>query len=416
MIARAHSPILRGSVAALAVAIVLAGWPGTRQVVAAGSSPTPAATPIPTAALQTTLDTLRAKYGIPGISATIIWPDGRSWSGVGGYANVRLRTPVTRSTPFAVGSITKTFVAALVLELVEEGKLGLDDQVVRWLPTAPVNPATTIRQLLDHTSGVYDFFSNKLIDPALISAKRRVWTPTLDLRYVKDPYFLPGAGWHYSNTNYVLLSQIVRRVTGSSVPAQIRSRFLGPLRLLSVSYQGVEVSRAPIAHAYTFLTSSPTARAIDQSDGSPIIPFTSVTTAAGSAGALAASSWDVARWARALYSGRVLKPESLAAMSDVSRSVPFRPIHPYGLGLQEQAIGGWRAVGHGGRLIGTRAVVRYFPDTGVTMAVTTNQWRTDPDVIVKALVGIALPPPPTPTPTPTAAPILGPTPAPSYLP
>jgi D-alanyl-D-alanine carboxypeptidase len=363
------------------------------------------------------LSAIRAKYGIPGVSATIIWPDGRSWWGGAGYANVATRTPVTRSTPFAVGSITKTFVAALVLELAEEGRLGLDDTVVRWLPTAPVDPAVTVRQLLDHTSGVYDFFSNSLIDPALIGNKRRTWTPTLDLRYVKDPYFAPGAGWHYSNTNYVLLGQIAQKASGGTgVAAQLRTRFLGPLRLLSVSYQGAEPPRAPIAHAYTFRTAGAAARPIDQTDGTAIVPFTSVTTAAGAAGALAASSWDLARWARALYRGRVLAADSLGAMLDVSRSVPFRPIYPYGLGVQQLAIGGWPAIGHGGRLIGTRAVMRYFPDTGVTVAVTTNQWRTDPDLVVKALVAIALPPPPTPTPTPTLTPTPTPTPSPTALP
>jgi D-alanyl-D-alanine carboxypeptidase len=249
---------------------------------------------------------------------------------------------VTRNTPFAVGSITKTFVAALILRLAKEGRLGLDDPVVRWLPTAPVDPAVTVRQLLDHTSGVHDFFSNKLIDPALAGNKRRVWTPALDLRYVKDPYFVPGGGWHYSNTNYVLLGLIAQKASGgTSVPAQLRARFIDPLRLLSVSYQGAEPPRAAIAHAYTFGTAGVAARPIDQGDGSAIVPFTSVTTAAGAAGALAASSWDLARWARALYRGRVLAPDSLGAMLDVSRSVPFRPVYPYGLGVQQLTIGGW---------------------------------------------------------------------------
>ncbi|MFZ5854539.1 MAG: serine hydrolase domain-containing protein [Chloroflexota bacterium] len=366
------------------------------------SAPTPALVtgPIPSDALQAALDQFRARYGIPGLSATIIWPDGRAWSGASGYANIRARTRVTRSTPFAVGSITKTFTAALIVKLAEEKRLGLDDPVVRWLPTAPVDPAVTIRQLLDHTSGVYDFFANRLIDPALVGAKRRVWTPALDLRYVKEPYFAPGTGWHYSNTNYVLLGLIARRAGGASVAAQLRSRFFQPLRLLSATYQGAELPRVPVAHGYTFATSSVSARPIDQSDGTAIAPFTSVTTAAGDAGALAASSWDLARWARALYGGRVLRPESLAAMLDVSRTVAFGPPRPYGFAVQQVSLGGWTAVGHSGRLLGTRAVMRYFTDSRIAIAVTTNQSRTDPDRLVAALVGIILPPPVAPPPAP----------------
>jgi len=348
---------------------------------------------IPSDALQAALDEFRVRYGIPGLSATIIWPDGRAWSGASGYANVATRTPVTRSTPFAVGSITKTFTAALVLKLAEEKRLGLDDPVVRWLPSAPVAPAVTIRQLLDHTSGVYDFFSNRLIDPALVGARRRVWTPALDLRYVKDPYFAPGTGWHYSNTNYVLLGLIARRAGGASVAAQLRARFFGPLRLLSATYQGAELPRVPVAHAYTFVTSGAGARPIDQSDGSAIAPFTSVATAAGDAGALAVSSWDLARWARALYGGRVLRPESLAAMLDLSRTATFAPPRPYGFAVQQVSLGGWTAVGHSGRLLGTRAAMRYFTDSRIAIAVTTNQSRTDPDRLVAALAGVILPPP-----------------------
>ncbi len=275
---------------------------------------------------------------------------------------------------------------------------------MRWLPSAPVGPAVTIRQLLDHTSGVYDFFSNRSIDLALLGAKRRVWTPALDLRYVKSPYFAPGAGWRYSNTNYVLLGLIARRAGGASVPAQLRARFFEPLRLLSATYQGAELPRVPVAHAYTFATSSATARPIDQSDGTAIAPFTSVTTAAGDAGALAASSWDLARWARALYGGRVLRPESLAAMLDVSRTAAFSPPRPYGFAVQQVTVGGWAAIGHDGRLIGTRAVIRYLPESRIAIAVTANQWRTDPDRVVAALVGIILPPPVPPSASPAPTP------------
>lgn len=383
-------------------------------------SPWVSPSPIPSAALTEALGELRRKYGIPGMQATIIWPDGRSWSAITGFANLAARVKVTRATPFSVGSITKTFVAALILRLAEEGRLSLEDPVARWLPGLPatkVPPTVTIRQLLDHTSGVYDYFSNDLIDPALTGAKRRIWTIPMDMVYVKKPYFPAGTDWHYSNTNYIVLGQIAELAGGASVPAQLRARFIGPLRLLTASYQGVELPRLPVAHAYTFASGSATARPIDQSDGTRIAPFTSVTTAAGPAGSLAVSSWDLARWAQALYGGRVLQPDSLAAMTDVSAAT-LVGAKPYGLALQELTIDGWRSIGHGGRLIGSQAVMRYFPDLGVSIAVTTNQWRTSPDVVVRALAAIALPPAaaPTPSPSPSATPSPTPTPFPTPTP
>lgn len=344
--------------------------------------------PIPKAALTQTIAALRAKYGIPGMQATIIYDDGRAWTDFTGFANVRARIAPIPATPFAIGSITKTFVAALVLQLAAEGRLTLDAPAAQWLPGVAIDPGVTIRQLLSHTSGIYDFFSNPTIDAALTASKRSVWTVARDLKYVKAPYFPAGTDWHYSNTNYILLGVIASAVTGQTVPAMLRARFFGPLRLTSAVFQGVERPRIPVAHAYTFATTSTRATPVDQGDGTGISPFTSVVTAAGVAGAVAISSWDLARWSRALYTGKVLSPDLLAQMEDVSLVRSFTPTS-YGLGMQETTIGGYTALGHGGRLIGTQAVMRYFPQLHLSIAVTTNQWRTTPDVVVSALVKLA---------------------------
>jgi CubicO group peptidase (beta-lactamase class C family) len=130
---------------------------------------------------------------------------------------------------------------------------------------------------------------------------------------------------------------------------------------------------------------------------------------------MAMSSWDLARWARALYGGSVLQPDSLAQMLDVSATSALGS-KPYGFAVQQTTVNGWTAVGHGGRLIGSQAVMRYVPELGVSIAVTTNQWRTTPDVVVRALASIALPPaPPPPPPSPSPSPSIALTPAPSYV-
>ena len=152
--------------------------------------PTPAPTSIPAASLQARLDALRLQYHVPGVSVTIIWPDGRTWIGVKGWADVGRHVPVVTGTAFAVGSVSKTFLAALILQLVAENRLSLDDPVLRWLPAAKVRSGVTIRELLDHTSGLYDFFANPNIDAAILAWDRptrpgsETWP---DLRHLDCP-------------------------------------------------------------------------------------------------------------------------------------------------------------------------------------------------------------------------------------
>jgi D-alanyl-D-alanine carboxypeptidase len=374
-------------------------------------TPPPAQTPIPAAALQARLNAIRVQYHVPGVSATIIWPDGRSWTGVNGWADVKQHVPVAPTTAFSVGSVSKTFLAALVLQLADEGRLSLDDPVLRWLPTAAVPADATIRELLDHTSGLYDFFSNPAIDTALLANRRQAWTPARALGYMRAPYCAAGTCWHYSNSNYVLLGQVVQQVTGNPVATELRRRFFAPLRLVRTFVQGAEPARGTVATSYEVLGSGSSIRTVSQGDGTAISPFTSVVTAAGSAGAIAATSRDLAVWARRLYGGAVLRPAALAAMLDVSHSVGAGSALPYGLGVEEVSLGGRLTEGHNGRLIGAGATTRYLPDSGFSIAVVTNQDRVSPDVFAAALLAIAFPPPPTPSPTPSPQPV--PVPAPS---
>lgn len=400
-------------------AVVAAAGPSASPAVTAGPTPSPAPTPspvptpIPAGALQARLNAIRVQYHVPGVSATIIWPDGRSWTGVNGWADVKQHVPVAPTTAFSAGSVSKTFLAALILQLADEGRLSLDDPVLRWLPTALVPADATIRELLDHTSGLYDFFSNPAIDTALLADRRRAWTPARALGYMRSPYCTPGTCWHYSNSNYVLLGQVVQRVTGNPVAAELRRRFLAPLRLVRTFVQGAEAARGTVATSYEVLGSGSSIRTTSQADGTAISPFTSVVTAAGSAGATAATSRDLAVWARRLYGGAVLRPDALVAMLDVSHSLGAGSALPYGLGVEEAWLGGRLTVGHNGRLIGAGATMRYLPDSGFSVAVVTNQDRVSPDTFAAALLAIAFPPSPPPIgpPTPSPQPVPVPTPS-----
>ncbi|HEX7950013.1 MAG TPA: serine hydrolase domain-containing protein [Candidatus Limnocylindrales bacterium] len=398
------------------------GSPAPTPIPTPIGTPTPTPTPLPVtieekrAALSATLLRLRATYGIPGISAAMTFPDGTTWIAKAGFADVARRRAVTPTTEFAAGSISKTFTSALILRLAEEGRLSLDAPVRTYLPALAVNPAITIRQLLDHTSGLDDFFMHSAIDKALLARPTRVWKATDSLRYMARPYFKPGTGWHYSNTNYLVLGMVAEAVGGVPLATQLRQRFFGPLGLRNTYYQWVEKARGPLAHGYRFTSPNPRQKGIDVSDGTAVIPFTSVVTASGGAGSIATTATDLVRWARALYGGTVLQRGTLAAMvDDATVTTALKSSVPYGLGVQVVTVDGRQAMGHSGRFLGFRAVMRWLPEEGIAVAVMTNQSRTDPNVLVRDLLRSVLgvpPPAPVSTPTPAATPTPIPTPLP----
>jgi D-alanyl-D-alanine carboxypeptidase len=349
------------------------------------------ATPSLRAALDARLDVLRVKTGIPGISVSIVFADGSRWDGTSGMADVAARRPVTPDTVFPVASISKTFTAALILALAAEGRIGLDLPVTSYLPALPIDHAITVRQLLDHRSGLRDFFFGPGIDRALLSRPGLVWTADRSLRYVGKPFGKPGTAWHYSNTNYLLLGLLAQAVTGETVAAQLHDRFLSRLGLDHTSYQAVEPPRGPLTHAYRFTGANLRLPPIDLADGSKVAPFTSVVTAAGAAGSIASTAGDLATWSRALYDGDALDPLSRAAMvADALPTTSYLPTVAYGLGVQVAPINGYVTLGHSGRFLGAWGAVRWIADEHIAIAVLTNQSRSDPNRIVADLLRVAL--------------------------
>ncbi len=345
--------------------------------------------------LQRRLDRLRVRDGIPGVSVAIRFPDGTTWLGTSGLADVKTGERVDADTAFAIASISKTFTAALIMALSEEGMVTLARPVIEYLPEVSIDRRVTVRMLLDHTSGVRDFFYDPKIDKALLADRGRKWDAARSLRFVGKPYFKPGKGWHYSNTNYLLLGLIAERVDGRSLAAQLRARFFGPLRL-DHTFEQIDGSPAgSVAHGYRFEGASTKLRPVDLSDGTDMAPFTSVVTAAGAAGSIASTPSDLVRWAGALYGGVVLDPASLQSMiGDVGRTAGTptgtSATIPYGLGVQAIEFDGHQTLGHSGRLLGFRAVLRWLPKERIAIAVVTNQSRADPSVIARSLLRMAL--------------------------
>ncbi|HTS15389.1 MAG TPA: serine hydrolase domain-containing protein [Candidatus Sulfotelmatobacter sp.] len=344
------------------------------------------------AALQAQLAADVRKLHLPGIQATILLSDGESWSGAAGFADVEAGRRMTTADVFDVGSITKTFVAADVMRLVETGTLRLDDPLARWVPTYPGAASITIRELLDHTSGLADYFSNEKLLIRLGASTRTAWQPAALLPYVGKPLFAPGTDWAYSNTNYLLLGEVITAATGRTAGADLAARFLGPLSLRSTALQsGTTAAPAPalgpLAHPYE-RQAGPKVAYRDLADGSGYLPFTSLATSLDAAGSLVSTSADLARWAADLYGGSVLSAPSLAAMEDTSVSAPYKPRFIYGLGAQRLALAGFTSYGHGGACSGYRAAMRYFPLLGASIVVLTNIDGPDPDTVVGQLMAL----------------------------
>jgi D-alanyl-D-alanine carboxypeptidase len=350
------------------------------------------------AALDAALGRWLKATGTPGISAAIVWPGGRVWTGAIGTADAASDVPMTPDTALSFASVTKTFTAALVLQLVDEGTLELDTLVAPILPEAKLDPRMTVRHLLDHTSGLPDMFRMAGIEPALHADIHKRWTVEDSLRFGVKDRVKPDTFWRYSNTGYVYLGELLERVTGKPWAALVRERLLDPLALGGTFVQGAEDPRGPLARGHRVSKTASGFRIVPLGGTDPLTPFASVVTAAGAAGAIAGTAEDVARWAYALYGGGVLDAGTLEqAVVDAQRVDRFKPRTRYGLGVQLVQLGEHETWGHSGTFLGFKNQVRWLPEARIAVVVLTNQSRVDVGVLEKELIGLALSSSPAPS-------------------
>jgi D-alanyl-D-alanine carboxypeptidase len=336
--------------------------------------------------LQRILDKESRRFAAHGASAAIVVPGEGIWTGATGIADRRTKEPVTEQTVFAIGSVTKTFIAALVLDLAEHNFLRLDDPLARWMPRFPRSRQITIRQLLNHTSGVFDVTENSAYLEAQFANRHERWTPTRTLSYVGEPRFAPGSDWGYSNTNYILLGVVIERATGASVASELRRRLLEVAGAQAVFLQGEEDVRGPVAPAYYDFDFDGDADAL--SDGTTNIPSTALASAAWTAGGIAATPEAVARFGDALFRGRLLEADSLAQMLDFSAKLGVGRGGGlgYGFGVARFEIPGHEVFGHGGGIPGYRSALWHAPEHGVTIAFSWNETQLDPTLVVQPLL------------------------------
>ncbi|MBA3307239.1 MAG: beta-lactamase family protein [Chloroflexi bacterium] len=343
-------------------------------------SPTPAApATIDTelaARLQTVVDGSLERIPAPGLSVAIRLPSGETWTGVSGLASLQPEEPMTTDTVFAVASISKTFLTALVLQLSDEGVLTLDDRLADFLPDFPRARRITLRQLLAHTSGVFNYFEHPRYADEVFRDRTRRWTFDEILGFVAAPYCAPGDCFHYSNTNFVLLGRVAEEATGSPLHREIRERFLDPLGLEHTVFQPDEATPRRAAHGHLGYAGG----FLDHTGRSRAIPHLSAVTVAWAAGSMASTPRDLSRWADALYGGEVLSAEATAEM------MAYRPLDEYGLGMRTRVFLDRRAVGHLGGIRGFENAMWYFPGSGVTIVLSANRGIFNTDRTMRLLV------------------------------
>jgi D-alanyl-D-alanine carboxypeptidase len=289
---------------------------------------------------------------------------------------------------YRAGSITKTFVSTVVLQLVDEGALALDDPASEYLPEYGLDPRITVRMLLQHTSGLFNYTGERRPDGTIETGiplygndfaenRFRTYHPDelIAVALAKPARFEPGTSWSYSNTNYILAGQLIERLTGTSYATQVRQRILRPLGLRETLLPGTWPGLpGPHAHGYYAYRQGDRLRVLDVTRVNP--------TWAGSAGEIISTTRDLDRFITALFGGRLLPADLLAEMRE---PLQLDPINGYGLGLETANVGpecGGVYQGHTGGVHGYQSFMFSNGDERFEISVTVGAVDSDdPDAM-----------------------------------
>ena len=331
--------------------------------------------------LQAVLDGVRSELDLPGATAAVILPDGRSIALASGYDDLELEIRMRPESRLLAGSIGKTFVAAAVLDLAREGVLGIDDPLSRWLgdeewfSRLPNAQAITLRMLLTHSSGVPDHiddprfaqriaasFTGPDADPDAHLSPRELIEYVLDA----DPLHSPGNGYEYSDAGYILLGLVIERAAGQRFYDFVEERFLKPLNL----HRTNPSDRRDLPGLAAGYTSPNNTFGLDDRKAAEIglLIFNPATEWTG--GGFVSNSQDLARWARELYEGRAMEGDYL---EDLLAGVPTNDAQvEYGLGVFVQSTELGPRYGHGGWMFGYISGMDYYPRYGFALAAQVN--------------------------------------------
>lgn len=312
-----------------------------------------------TGQLDSIIDAAVNSTGIPGAMVGIWGPDG-NYVKVAGVADTATKAPMETDFYHRIGSVTKTFTVTALLQLVDEGKIGLDDPISQYVDGVMEGDAISLRHLAGMRSGLVDYTTSEQFVMEYLSDPRRAFTPEELVGYVKDlPLQLrPGTTVNYSNTNTVLLGMVIEKVSGSRLSDVIDTKIATPLGMEHTSFPMTNAFPTPHAQGYTNQTLDESVTAA--TDWNP--------SWGGAAGAMISSLDDMRIWVPALAKGDLLTDDIQKQRLQTVNLSEGDDSSGYGLGLFNS--GGW--IGHNGSLPGYKTVSVYLPEKDTTLVVFIN--------------------------------------------
>lgn len=304
-----------------------------------------------------TNDAMKAT-NVPGVMVGLWGPDGQ-YVRAFGVADEATGAPMATDFYHRIGSVTKTFTITGLLQLVDEGKVRLDDPISDYVDGVPKGDLITLRQLARMQSGLPNYSASEGFQKALYGDPRRPFTPQelLDFAFAQPSDFEPGQGFEYCNTNTVLLGLTVEKVSGQSLPDYVRNDIIEPVKLTDTTFPTDNAFPEPHAQGYTLGADD---REVTATDWNPSWGW--------AAGAMISTLDDLRTWAEALAAGTLLSPETQRQRLDTVNVPPLPPQDGYGLGIFDLA--GW--VGHNGSLPGYQTVAVHLAEKQLTLVIATN--------------------------------------------
>ncbi|MCX4628448.1 serine hydrolase domain-containing protein [Streptomyces sp. NBC_01443] len=340
---------------ASASALVAAGASPSSPVAADGEFPQ--LTPAVARQLDDAVRKVMSEARIPGVMVSLSAPGKGDYVRAFGVADKATGRPISTDMNMRIGSVTKTFTVTALLQLVDEGKVGLDDPIGKYVSGVPNGDRITLRELAGMRSGLFNYSEDEGFFKALTSNPRRPFTPQELLAYsFKHPVlFEPNAKFYYCNTNLILLGLVVEKQSGQKLDAYINQKVVRPAGLRHTLFPvGAEF---PSPHSQGYTDQTATGKVEDAADWNPSWGW--------AAGAMISDLGDLKTWARVLATGTLLKPATQAERLNVVDALPGTG---YGLGIFN--VQGW--IGHNGSLPGYQALVVYLPQAQATLTLTLN--------------------------------------------
>lgn len=327
------------------------------------------------ASLQLKLDEWHKAGTFPGATLGVVLANGESFALAVGFSDRDSKTPMKPHDRMLAGSVGKTFAAATALQLVKEGKISLDDRIEKYLGTEPWFARLpnakdiTVRQLMNHTSGLVRYEFKDQFTKDLTANPDKIWKPAELVAYLLDEKapFEAGKGWDYSDTNYIALGMIIEKVTGKKFYDEANRRLLKPLKLNDTLPQDGPKLKGLI-QGYAGPNNPFGGRDAMIVDGKFAINPQFEWTGGG----YVSTSQDLARWAKMIYEGRAFSPDLLPQVLEGVPAPMLGRESKYGLGVIIRQTAAGVSYGHSGFFPGYMTDMMYFPEQKIAVAVQVN--------------------------------------------